>query len=496
MLMTGAAIAGGKFYALHVENYFRAEMEALKESAQKAPLEMPRLESTDQAPKSPAEEWKRKYEAEKEQTKLLKVEAESLSTAVTKLRHELDIRRKSPAGANEAQVAFQLLLRDVELVRELKFASDPKLVLTTRPEVEKRIKTALLKEYPETTHEARKRAALALGQATAPFDYLSSLVVLSLEQGAIFYDDETHEILVEEGLDTDNDVIFKGKLIIEIARALMMQNFDTSTLRAVLDNADQTLARRAVLYGDASASRIHLSLVEALNDPSATVPGAPRQLALGAVPLYLRQWYMFPYEMCERFSLQVLQQNGPKALADLIKNPPLSTAQVLMPEEYFEKKAAAPVNFIFDPAPLGDQSMIATDTLGSFSLITLLRTTLRDAEAVEAVQGWRGDRYSVWGEKEGSPEADTLGWVSAWASEAEAKAFARGIWLTMTQRYSIPNDPSYAQPDGGYRIDQAGRSLLVSVIRVAPDGLARVLVANSQKMATTQEIEKRLLTIK
>jgi hypothetical protein len=172
-----------------------------------------------------------------------------------------------------------------------------------------------------------------------------------------------------------------------------------------------------------------------------------------------------------------------------------------MPEAYFDRKGETPAALVIDPSPLAGQPAIVSDTLGSFSLITLLRTTVRDAEAVEAAQGWRGDRYVVWGEKMAESgeanDADMLGWISEWSSHWEAKAFAKAIWLTFTQRYSIPNDPSYARPEGGYGIDQANRSLLIRVVTGADDAApARVILANSQKISTTQEIEKRLLQVK
>ena len=125
----------------------------------------------------------------KDQFERLKRENESLSAAVKKLSDQV-AARPAEAGAASANAAgtpaaaFSLdgLVREVEMVRELRFPTPPKFVRIPAAQLERKIRDALEREIPPGEAQLRERAARAIGLTEDPFKFLDAVTGLTLEQ--------------------------------------------------------------------------------------------------------------------------------------------------------------------------------------------------------------------------------------------------------------------------------------------------------------------------
>src|SRR5262249_44727741 len=118
---------------------------------------------------------------------------------------------------------------------------------------------------------------------------------------------------------------------------------------------------------------------------------------------------------------------GLGALDEFFRHPPESTEQILHPE-----KSAAPRDV---PSRIDDDlagsgvppgaRIVKRGTMGEFGIRFLLGGSAPDA--IEAAEGWDGDRFVL----ARAGEASILNWVTAWDSGTDAAEFAAAArrWL-------------------------------------------------------------------
>jgi hypothetical protein len=99
----------------------------------------------------------------------------------------------------------------------------------------------------------------------------------------------------------------------------------------------------------------------------------------------------FPYEAGESLVDALLREGGPPRLDAALIDPPVSTEAVLHPERFLTGDRPKPVG---DPEPGGEP--VDGGVLGELILRLLLQSSADRATAARAAEGWGGDRYVAW----------------------------------------------------------------------------------------------------
>jgi hypothetical protein len=187
----------------------------------------------------------------------------------------------------------------------------------------------------------------------------------------------------------------------EFDHALQDQNFDlASIVGAAKDQSDRTLARTALVEGDAVLlmflwAKDNLTTAELMEVAGAADPAS--QAALDAAPPILKETLMWPYLQGLSLVQGAYQTSTSFAGVDALwKNPPDTTEQLIHPEKLTSREPAVAVAF---PADLAKRlgagwKVSAEDTLGEEQLNILMRTGNAKA-GTDPAAGWGGDRVAL-----------------------------------------------------------------------------------------------------
>ncbi len=253
-------------------------------------------------------------------------------------------------------------------------------------------------------------------------------IVLDLDASQMIgrYDPNTKQLYVAS---TDGQVgpLQKVTFAHEFTHALQDQNFGLANLGLVTpDQGDRSLARNALIEGDASISMTqwaqkNLSLAELLQ--IATINVGASQQQLDAAPAILREQLMFPYVQGMAFVQSIFGKGGWDAVDAVYAHPPDSTSQILHPELYTQHVEPVTVTLPALPAALSGWSLSSQDTLGEFQLGVWLSGGASQAQlqaGAQTVSAWAGDRLGLF-------EGPNGGWVvvieTAWQTVLTAQLF-------------------------------------------------------------------------
>ncbi len=412
----------------------------------------------------------------KEQVELLRKENENLSSSVRKLSEQLATRSGGPDDPDGESAGFspESLVRDVELIRELKFDPAPTFVRIPVTELEEKIRTSLRARLSDEQAASQARAARALGLTPEEFDCIDALTGLILEQAGGHYEPSTNELFIDAAADFENRPDLKTKLVKEIAFALLQQHHPGIGLDPLHpQNNDQAAAARAFMLGDAVATKIHFGVVEALNTDYGRPPqGRVVPTVSSSAPLYLRQLFLFPYMMGSSFAQELSQDDGPKSLNRIYDRLPSSTTEILHPELYTASPAFLPGTVLYDEVYVHDTAPYADNVLGEFTMYILFKARLHEDQAFEAASGWLADRYLCYPGTDG-PAGDHVHWRTLWQTEEDAAEFLKAAQTVWLHRHAIPWNARYAQPDGSTIVNDPTRQLR---LRLGPDKKSVTLV--------------------
>jgi hypothetical protein len=409
----------------------------------------------------------------KEQVELLRKENENLSSSVRKLSEQLAAGADAGPDGQSAGFSPESLVRDIELIRELKFDPAPKFVRVPVTDLEAKIRTSLRTRISDEQAASQARAARALGLVQEEFDFIDALTGLILEQSGGHYEASTNELFIDEASDFEKRPDLKGKLVKEIAFALLQQHHPGLGLDPVHPlNNDQAAAERAFVLGDAVATKIHFGVVDALNNDASRAQPPVVQTAFSAAPLFLRQTFLFPYMMGSSFAQEMSQNDGPKSLDAIYDRVPASTTEILHPEVYMASPPFLPGAVTYDNVYVRNVAPYADNVLGEFALYLLFKARLPEEQSFEAARGWLGDRYLCYpGEPGGG--GDHVLWRTLWQTEKDATEFLKAAQTVWLHRYAIPWNARYELPDGGTLVSDPTRHLR---LRLGPDKKSVVLV--------------------
>lgn len=301
--------------------------------------------------------------------------------------------------------------------------------IMSRPEIEARVRLRLEEEYRPTEMLAEELALKRLGLLPADMGYKEAVLALLKDQIAGFYDPKAKQLYLADWIEASFQRMVMAH---EIAHVLQDQHFDLQKYAPTNKaNADEQLARQAVVEGDGIAVMIEVMAREqgSTGDPWAS-PDQARALVkmmeageggtLGEAPLLLRESLVFPYAAGLKLVAELRRTLPWARLNDLYRRPPRSTEQVMHPEKW--QRGEQPVPVLALKAPAGAR-VLYTNIFGELLTSVFLRQHgVSEPRARAAAAGWGGDRVQVFAPTTGDAPVDDLVvvWRSAWDTEADA----------------------------------------------------------------------------
>lgn len=266
-----------------------------------------------------------------------------------------------------------------------------------------------------------------------------------------FYNQETKQLVVI----TDRPKMGIGDQITyahEFTHNLQDQHFDLTALFAqARGNSDYQNAIRGLVEGDATLSmglyaRDHLSDMDIVKYQLELIKNldVSRYFGGGGGPM-VESAMEFPYTDGATFVGQLYRSGGWPAVNQAFKNPPRSTEQVLHPAKYARGEQPVPVGLPNLQAALPGWKLLDEDTLGELYMRIFLEFQVDIDTAIEAGEGWGGDRYQTLTDDKGRL---VLALRSVWDSQADAQEF----FLTYGAYVASEGKGAPAQPVGQGRV--------------------------------------------
>jgi hypothetical protein len=331
---------------------------------------------------------------------------------------------------------------------------------------------------------AEEMALKKLGLVPQDFDLARTMIDLLTEQAAAFYDYRKKKLFLLEGGDPAGQSMV---VVHELAHALADQRFDLGKFIGKGKSDDSSLARMAVMEGQATwlmmettSRRAGMSLKDlpgALLDMAGSSPDAmaAQYPVLAKAPLYIRASLLFPYAQGLRFIHTVFKQDGQPGFARVFQNPPVSTQQVLHPDKYYS--GVEPIDV---PLPkLQDErnwKTVTSGSLGEFDHSMLLEQYAGRDEAEAIAPNWRGASAAVVERK--ADRRSVLLYASEWNTPENARKMfdayrkvLKGKWKQMRIDSDTAESVTGSGDDGDFRVWISGTR--VSVVEGMPPAAQR-----------------------
>lgn len=211
----------------------------------------------------------------------------------------------------------------------------------------------------------------------------------------------------------------------EYVHALQDQVFDLEELDGRDLNDDQSLAKDALLEGDATlASILYRSENISVEDE---IEAATEQLEIKRdtfeeMPYYIQKVTEFPYLAGMKFVSALHQRGGWEEVNQAYQMLPQSTEQILHPHDYWEGDQPVDVKLTEKEGVLESEwQLVDTNVMGELGLKLVLAEHIGPAAGGEGAEGWGGDTYLLFH----NPEIDQHVWIlkTYWDDGEEADEF-------------------------------------------------------------------------
>ena len=363
------------------------------------------------------------------------------------------------------------LFRSVDEI--LKFASTDTL-LPIKHEVKRQlvsrdqVETYVSKHTSEDEDAKRlRRSELVLkkfGLLPRDFDLGKFLPLLLKEQVAGYYDPKTRTVNLLDWLGADQQ---KPVLAHELTHALQDQSFnlekymkpadaDLAKKKEIttqdIENDEVSTTRQAVVEGQAMVVLVDYMLEPmglSLKNSPQVVQGLKDGMLVGTAdsvqfrnaPIYMKEALTFPYRYGIDFISDVLIKGGKdKAFAELFRNPPRTTRQIMEPQTYLSGER-------LEPMPVPDLRQVFKNydrfdvgAVGEFDVAVLIDQYAGPAISHTLYPHWRGGYYFAVRPR-GDPAAPlALLYASRWSDPGKASNFAAIYATGLGKRYLHVHD--------------------------------------------------------
>jgi hypothetical protein len=352
------------------------------------------------------------------------------------------------AGANDPNAAIYTEIEgQVQDLRGLAATAPVARGVFDTPSLCAYLREGFRKDNPEELIKGTETLYKELGLLPQDASLEQLYLELLTSQVAGLYDDETKQMYVvsKDGAVGPVEEITYAH---EYTHALQDQRFN---LRKVVgedtDQSDRTMARAAVVEGDATLlmslwAQRFLTPAQLGEVAGATDPASEEILA--RMPAILKDPLMFPYLNGIQLALGAFTNGGFGAVDGLFADPPDSTEQVLHPEKLAAREKPVEVAFPEDLASrLGDGWKVSLqDTLGE----VLLEVVLRDGGASatnDAAAGWGGDRVAL---VEGPGGEKAVVMDTSWDTAKDAAEFEAALGPTVDKLKGLGRSATILRP--------------------------------------------------
>jgi hypothetical protein len=221
-------------------------------------------------------------------------------------------------------------------------------------------------------------------------------------------------------------------LIHELAHALADQQFSLAHyIRKGNQSDDDSTAREAVMEGQATwlmwaySSKLNGGdpepseiIMDTMKDDAAN--SSAQFPVLDNAPLYLRESLVFPYNQGLLFQQAVFLKLGKAGFSEVFRHAPRSTAQIIHPALYFEKRQAPALQPPQPPSPKSYRTL-AQGSVGEFDHRVLLEQYLSREDAAVLAPHWTAGQFRLYEHK--TNKKPVLAYESEWDSPATARRF-------------------------------------------------------------------------
>ncbi|UCE00309.1 MAG: hypothetical protein JSV42_06175 [Chloroflexota bacterium] len=321
--------------------------------------------------------------------------------------------------------------------------------LITRDQLREKLESDFYEDYPPEEIEVDQLVFSVLGLLDRDFDISTFYQDLLGEQIAGQYDQKTKQ------MDVVQDVGFGGierlTYAHEYTHALQDQNFDIENglnynSESCEQDSERCAAVQALLEGDA-----YLTEFEWVSNYASPQDWVDIQdwiteyesPVFDSAPAFLREDFTFPVNYGQIFVEYIYNRGGWEAVNDVYRNLPVSTEQILHPERYPEDQ---PVLIeIPDVSSLIGESWEEVDrgVMGEWSTYQILahgadpEAQLSESESKSASDGWGGDQYIVYYDKQNGAIVFVL--HTSWESVNDATQFYNAFQKHSTARFGAPS---------------------------------------------------------
>jgi hypothetical protein len=302
----------------------------------------------------------------------------------------------TPPGIDDLPGVLQSQLEDLigtaEDLRGLSFDSPPAINVVSPTELADLVRQGL----EEDTKDIDVDEALyeLLGLVEPGTDLLGLYSDVLGEQVAGFYDTDTKELVVPVRTD-EFSPLERSVIVHELTHALTDEHFGLGArYDALFEDQlyDQAAAFQAVIEGDATFVQYQYLGGLGTDDQRSVVEESlsVETASLDAAPRFIQESLAFPYVRGEVFVQRMFELEGVDGVNALYSNPPVSTEQIISPEDYTRDQ---PIEVTLDgPVPDG-YTVRETSTWGELGFEIMFNQVL--GGRVDASSGWGGDEYRV-----------------------------------------------------------------------------------------------------
>ena len=341
----------------------------------------------------------------------------------------------------------------------LPIKKEVKRKLTSREEVV----SYLTKHMKDEDVQRLRRSELVLkkfGLLPRDFDLEKLLVSLLREQVAGYYDPKTKTVNLLDWVPVEEQ---EPVMAHELTHALQDQAInlekwmkkgekDLAEIKkdptpADIENDEIDNARQAVVEGQAETVMLQYALApvgrSVVDSPDMVdameqtmVNGTPDSSVFKDAPIFLKESLTFPYSYGTEFVVKLMQKGGrQKAFADVLRNPPHTTRQIMQPETYLSGEKIEPMRVPDFAHDFKSYKKFDIGAMGEFDVAVLIEQYAGKELSRRLYPEWRGGYYYA-----ARPKADTaaplgLLYVSRWSSAEKASEFAGIYSRSLKQRY-------------------------------------------------------------
>ena len=359
--------------------------------------------------------------------------------------HVLAAPTAADSASNPLLAAFDEVLQRIVSLRQLQPKGAIKRAVRNRQQIRTAVLALAQEALSPVEWEAERKAMVQWGLLAPDFRLKEFVLDLLTEQAAGYYDPKQQTFFIADWLP---HLVQKPVMAHELVHALQDQYYNLQkNFDLVKDQADLSLARKALIEGDAMAVMLMYLLeplgltMEDLPDMGTLLQGSASLLrdqfqVYTRAPLILRQQLLFPYVHGLAFVKAALAHGGWPGLQRVYQHPPVSTQQIMHPEKYLAEPPVLPSEV---PLHIPEEALrtpwkkLKRDVLGEFFLSVILQQFLPEEEARQSAAGWHGDRYELFEQQDSGRLL--LVCVTTWDTPASAMAFFQSYHKLLALKY-------------------------------------------------------------